>query len=178
MSNEITLEALLQQNAGGTIQNFIPDDRLAHTIENIRNGDAITEELLTDLKNRQDDINTVLNARVTEIETLKNISSSIVDPIYSSDPVPRSIRQYIVALIQKDGTLTRVGEGSGDLITVDANNASKPVFNVYLNNSLVTVLTGSNPYTDTAHATSKYTLLDFDLGDRIRDIKYLKGIIK
>ena len=70
MSNEITLEALLQQNAGQTIQSFVSDDRLTHTIENIRNGDSVTEELLTDLKNRQDDLNTVITERVTELENV------------------------------------------------------------------------------------------------------------
>ena len=137
MSNEITLQALLAQNAGSTIGTFVPDDRLIHTVENIRNGDIITEELLTDLKNRQDDIDTVITSRVAEIEDLVNIPTSIVEANFSSDPVTRSIRQYIIALIQKDRTLTRVGEGSGDQITIDANNGTKPVFRVYLNNKSV-----------------------------------------
>jgi len=70
LSNEITLEALLQANAGTTIGNFVPDDRLQHTIENIRNGDIITEELLTDLKNRQDDTDTVITTKATELSNI------------------------------------------------------------------------------------------------------------
>ena len=138
MSNEITLEALLQQQAGTTVQTFAADDRLQHTIENIRNGDSITEELLTDLKNRQDDIDTVITNNVTEIEDIADLTNIPVDTTtYDDTGVNDSSRNYILSLILKDGSSVRVGEGIGKIVSATTDDGTKPGFRVYVNNGVI-----------------------------------------
>lgn len=127
MSNEITLEALLAQNAGTTIQVFTPDDRLTHTIENIRNGDPITEELLIDLKNRQDDINTIIYNNINYVKNIKpkvfrysNPTSSgvIYDASYSNEPPTGYNRlNFVITLVKEDAAGNKRYESKGALFT-------------------------------------------------------------
>jgi hypothetical protein len=49
------------------------------------------------------------------------------------------------------------------------------VFRVYLNGTLVTASSGSNPVTDTTVGGSNYVVLDMDAGDKIRNFKFRVG---
>lgn len=60
--------------------------------------------------------------------------------------------------------------------TVKITRTTDGEFYVYLDDVLIVENTGNNPVTNTTYTTSSWFVLDLDSGDRISDIKILKGV--